>query len=80
MNNEMWDLIDECSKMKSAHDGHFTLMRFTTHWKAMFNTPNLDSGDGRDEVKRIEPSETAEGAVIIAIRDLMKEIKKTKLL
>jgi hypothetical protein len=30
-------------------DGHFTLMRFTTGWKCMRGTPDLD-GDGRTEV------------------------------
>lgn len=30
-------------------DGHFTLMRFTTGWKCMLGTPNLDI-DGREEV------------------------------
>jgi hypothetical protein len=33
-------------------DGHFTLMRFTTGWKCMLGTPNLDDG-GREEVSAL---------------------------
>jgi hypothetical protein len=31
-------------------DGHVTIFRFTTEWKAAWGTPNLDTGAGRDEV------------------------------
>ena len=43
-------------------DGHLTIMRFTTHWKAMFGTPNLDI-DGRVEVRRLKGSPTLEQAL-----------------
>ena len=33
-------------------DGHFTVMRFTTGWKCMAGTPDLDVG-GRDEVSAL---------------------------
>jgi hypothetical protein len=33
------------------HDGHYTVFRFTTHYKAMFGTPDLDSGAGRQQIK-----------------------------
>lgn len=29
-------------KAKTLHDGHWTLLSFTTHYKAKFGTPNLD--------------------------------------
>ena len=29
-------------KADDKHDGHVTLMRFTTGWKVVFGTPNLD--------------------------------------
>ncbi|QRK11279.1 hypothetical protein JQX13_15090 [Archangium violaceum] len=34
------------------YDGHFTLMRFTTGWKCMHGTPNVDE-DGRIEVSAL---------------------------
>jgi hypothetical protein len=33
-------------------DGHLTLLRFTTGWKCMLGTPNLD-GQGRKEVNTL---------------------------
>jgi len=38
---------------KQKYDGHLTVMRFTTHWKVMFGTPNLDI-DGRQEVRQLK--------------------------
>jgi hypothetical protein len=37
---------------RDKFDGHLTIMKFTTHWKAMFGTPNLDV-DGRAEVRSL---------------------------
>jgi len=71
MKQLIWDLIEAGSK---ARNGHFTLMKFTTHWKAMFGTPNLDI-DGRVEVRALKPSNTPEGAILNAITDLLKEIR-----
>lgn len=36
-------------------DGHLTIMRFTTGWKATFGTPDLDSGFGRVQVADLTP-------------------------
>jgi len=35
-------------------DGHLTIMRFTSCWKVMLGTPNLDCGDGREEVRNLK--------------------------
>ncbi len=35
------------------HDGHVTILRFTTGWKSTFCTPDLDSHHGREQVKSI---------------------------
>jgi hypothetical protein len=40
------------------HDGHYTIFRFTTHYKAMFGTPNLDTGDGRQQVSDLPGYQT----------------------
>jgi len=31
-------------------DGHLTIFKWTTGWKAMLGTPDLDTGHGRNEV------------------------------
>jgi len=35
-------------------DGHLTIMRFTIHWKILLGTPDLDSGNGRDEIRPLK--------------------------
>lgn len=35
------------------HDGHFTLLAFTTGFKCAFGTPDLDSGKGREQVDNL---------------------------
>lgn len=45
------------------NDGHLTLMRFTTGWKCMHGTPNLD-GDGRTEVSALPAFGSAREALI----------------
>jgi hypothetical protein len=53
--------------------GHFTIFKFSTHYKAMIGTPNLDTGDGREEVKKLKSSPTLEGALVIALTDHLKK-------
>jgi hypothetical protein len=51
---ETKDLIKIAQTLANVfHDGHLTIMKFTTHYKAMFGTPNLDI-DGRNEVLMLE--------------------------
>jgi len=54
--------LAEMKALKEA-DGHLTIMRFTTHWKAMLDTPNLDCGDGRDQVRSLKGYESLEEAL-----------------
>ena len=49
------------------HDGHYTIMKFSTHYKAMWGTPDLDSGAGRDEVWRQVGYPTLEHALIVLL-------------
>jgi hypothetical protein len=49
-----------------AYDGHYTIMAFTTGYKAGFGTPNLD-GLGREQVWNIPSQETLKGALVRAI-------------
>ena len=41
-------VLAEAEAIKHS-DGHLTFMRFTSHWKVFYGTPNLDVG-GRNEV------------------------------
>lgn len=52
---------------KEETDGHFTLMRFTTGWKAMMSTPDLDTGDGRNDVYDIPMEDTIQSAIMEAL-------------
>lgn len=46
------------------HDGHYTILRFTTHYKALWGTPDLDSGAGRDEIRRHAGQPALEHALV----------------
>jgi hypothetical protein len=43
------DIVDQVAKAK--HDGHFTVMRFTTEWKAVFGTPDLGNSAVRTKLQ-----------------------------
>ena len=45
-------LLQEAERIAiEEHDGHWVCMRFTTHWKCAFGTPNLDTGEGRRQLR-----------------------------
>jgi len=50
------------------NNGHLTILRFTTGWKAMFGTPDLDGGHGREDVWNRATYPT----VVAALRALAK--------
>ncbi len=45
------------------HDGHLTLMRLNTGWKAMYGSPNYDSEAGRKDVQKLKTYKTLYEAV-----------------
>ncbi len=45
-------------------DGHLTLLRFTTGWKCLVGTPDLDSGAGRHEVWALPAHPTVQDALL----------------
>jgi len=47
----------------SKTDGHFTILKFTTHWKACLGTPNLDTGEGREQVWGLKSYSTLAEAI-----------------
>jgi hypothetical protein len=73
---QLLDMVEDTACEKS--DGHFTLMRFTTGWKAMFETPDVVSGgllgDERgceyERIFNIPMEETMGDAIISAIYDI----------
>jgi len=55
--------LAELLAVKEA-DGHLTIMRFTHGWKAFLQTPDLDTGDGRNEVANVMAFGTLKEALI----------------
>ncbi len=45
------------------HDGHLTLMRLSTGWKAMFGSPDYESDEGRRGVQKLKTFKTLYEAV-----------------
>lgn len=45
------DLIQQAEDVaKHVTDGHITFFRFTSGWKIFLGTPDLDTGEGRQEI------------------------------
>lgn len=42
----LFDLAEEIALAK--HDGHMTIMRFTTGWKVIFRTPDMTQEERRE--------------------------------
>ncbi len=55
---------------KRYADGHLTILKFTTGWKCMVGTPDLDSGDGRKQIEALETYESFNDAVIAELKRL----------
>ncbi len=58
--SDLRTLITLAEMKAKDYDGHLTIMRFSTEWKVMFGTPNLDTGDGRKQVKALKGYESLE--------------------
>ena len=56
-------LSDHSLKAEQFADGHLTIMRFTTHWKAMLGTPDMDTKEGRGQVRDLRGHESLEEAL-----------------
>ncbi|MEA3459438.1 MAG: hypothetical protein U9R11_01985 [Chloroflexota bacterium] len=46
------------------YDGHFTLLAFTTGFKCAFGTPDLDSGQGGEQVRKLPNHEKLQEALV----------------
>lgn len=47
-------LVSLAENLANEQDGHLSIFRFTTGWKVMLGTPNLDTGQGREEIKKLK--------------------------
>ena len=73
-----WEVLEEVSKLA---DGHFTLFKFTTHYKAMVDTPDLHCTARRLEdstfmkVADLPACPTAAQAICVAALDAIARLK-----
>ena len=57
-NSDLVFLLETLERIANeAFDGHLTIMKFTTGWKIVFGTPNLDIG-GRSEITKLKTHKT----------------------
>lgn len=63
------------AKASAVSDGHFTIMKFTTCWKVCFFIPNLDTGDGRKEVKDLPSFKSLKEALIDILTNEKEKVK-----
>lgn len=71
------ELILQIAQAKASQksDGHLTLLKFTTGWKVILDTPNLDNGKGREIVKNLKPFNTLKNALIdLLLREEVKNV------
>lgn len=63
------DSLQNVEEFATKHsDGHFTLMRFTTNWRAGFFTPS-----SREDIERMQIGATAHEAISKAMGQLFAE-------
>jgi hypothetical protein len=62
------DLLDVIIDFANQeHDGHFTILSFTTGFKICFGTPCLDNSIGREQVEYLDSFKTIKEAMIHVI-------------
>ena len=59
---------------KTKADGHYTIMAFTTGFKCMLGTPNLDIGN-RQEIQDLTSFLSLEDAIEFTISEALREEK-----
>jgi hypothetical protein len=67
--------LETLIQLADSKGGHFTIFRFTTHWKCAYGTPDLDSVPGEEagftagyeEVRRMPHYPTLKEAVVAMI-------------
>ena len=59
--NTLIQIVEELAKNEA--DGHVSMLKFTTGWKVFFGTPNLDIGEEREQVAKLQAFETLSQAL-----------------
>ena len=59
--NTLIQIVEELAKNEA--DGHVSMLKFTTGWKVFFGTPNLDIGEEREQVAKLQTFETLSQAL-----------------
>lgn len=63
-NSDVGALVKEVEEMaKNEADGHVSMLKFTTGWKVFFGTPNLDVGEEREKIGKLQSFESLEEAL-----------------
>ena len=52
---------------KRLHDGHYAIFSFTTGYKVVFGTPDLDSGQGRSQLAAMPSFPTLQEELLAAL-------------
>ena len=53
-------------RARARYEGHLTILRFTTHWKAAFGTPDL-TGEGQRQVDDLPVHPTLRDALTVLL-------------
>jgi hypothetical protein len=68
--NDLMALLEAVAKRRA--DGHITILKFTTGWKCMVGTPDLNSGC-RKEIRNLQSYKTLREAIIAELKRATKE-------
>jgi hypothetical protein len=67
------DLIELLELVSLLHaDGHYTILKFTSGYKVMIGTPDLDNGC-RSAISKIKTHDTFQQAIIAELKRISKE-------
>ena len=50
-------------------DGYYTILKFTSGYKAFFGTPDLDNGNEREKIAKLESFVSIEEALLYLIEN-----------
>ena len=74
LDNESMDVLNALvSECETLSDGHLTLMKFTTNYRASFSTPT-----SREDIEKMSVGYTKEEAILGAIYWTLKEAPEEK--
>ena len=60
---------------KRYADGHLTILNFTTGWKCMVGTPDLEAGEGRKQLAALQTHESLNDALVGELKRLFQSFR-----